>query len=185
MAQGFISSQGDRTTPGTGNRNIPDGGDCIAQRFQCPGSGSVTITELGIYCDDGGNTGTDLIIFIYTDVAGPEPGSPVSGAVTTDLAIPASEGWIQETGLSISLTGGTWYWLGAMSESGFQCENVDGSGSAAVIDASNTYPTLPDPYNVLVDVTDDLGIYAVYSSGGGGATIPLMSHHYTKNIGAN
>lgn len=105
------------------NDNTAGYGQINVCTFQCSATG--TLNALSLYCF--ANAGSPMVnAVVYSDNNG-APGSLLGQG--TSMSAPASFGWLQLGGLSISVTSGTYYWLGFW---------VGGSGYGDVISYANT-----------------------------------------------
>jgi len=111
MAQGFITQQSDRSVPGaldesSGNAQI------IGTVFPSPagGVGAFTVTELGAFVQRGWfNSGTFQMAIYDLDGDGDLDNLIGSTGASSEKDPPASEDWVEWTGLNITIDGSTNY----------------------------------------------------------------------------
>lgn len=107
---------------------------------------------------------------------------------TSELTLPASDGWVSGS-ISASIVSGTTYHLGVMANgsagAGFPTSPYyysSGTGSETKSNDSGTYPTVP---NVAPgsDGSPGVGILPFYIDGtiGGGVSIPVIHNHRMRH----
>lgn len=150
---------------------------CRFQRFTAPGSGTITITEIGHWVSADAATTACFRLAIFTDDAvnnNPDvivTNSETSEYCTTNTSIhKESHAYSPQP----TLTGGTIYWLGEyQKDANMNIDRIATGGTAVRVTAA-TYPTWPTAtqWDSGTDVTEDEGVYAVYVTTGGGGFIP-------------
>lgn len=170
MANGFLTS-----SPGSrhGDDYYDFVGTSAGAKFTLPGSGTVTINEIGIWAASLADATFHLAIFEHDSVNNC-PGAMVANSDSGELTVPNTGGAFQKIYKSYStkpsLTGGNTYWLCWIANefSSFSLSRF-ASGGVAVYDVASTYATWPDDtgWHTHTDSTRDYAIYAVYDTGGG------------------
>jgi hypothetical protein len=75
-------------------------------RFQAPANG--TITKLTLYC--WVYAGTPVIKGVVYADSGGVPGALLG--VSSEATVPSSVAWVDLSGLNVTITNGTFYWIG-------------------------------------------------------------------------
>lgn len=143
------------------------------------------ITEIGWWLDNDPTNGYLYDIAVYADDGGADPAARIFTQTGIDLGAAANQ-WVAITGLSISITGSTAYWLaiyGQDNEAVDPILNFFASGGAgyAVKDSGG----LPDPWgsSFATDADGIVGIYAIYTGGGGFVSPPGNSTQFLNLLG--
>lgn len=135
-------------------------------------TGATTVTEIGWWCDNA-TEAADYEVAVYTDAGANEP-ELVVGSVSTGNAKGTTSGWKSVTGLSISITAGTAYWIAVQLDDTATTTNIDGTASGAAGRAQkNSVTALPADWGTssATDTDAAMAIYAIYTTGGGGETL--------------
>jgi hypothetical protein len=154
-----------------------------AQQFTVGGSGSQEVTVIGCWAADPLDANADIKLAIFTDDAGNGcPGSLVADSEATLANTNGSETQIRhEYGTKPLVTGGAVYWLVVCP--GATCYISGETTGGTSVSKAATYPTLPDGdgWHSPTSSTRDYSLYAVYVSGGGGASaLPVILGHYRQ-----
>jgi len=125
-------------------------------------SGITTITEIGWWCDNA-TEAADFEVGIYEDDGG-APGDLVSKS--TGHAKGTDAGWKSVTGLSISVSASTTYWIAVQLDNTATGTQTDREFSGSANAYLEFQTELPDPFGTPDGTSDDpLAFYAVESSG--------------------
>lgn len=147
---------------GTGSNGI-----CIAQKFTAPGTGTLTITEIGAYVYD--SDGVFKMAILEDDAAHNCPSSTQVANSETAQQQPGLSSMgkhaVPYSGTKPTLTGGTVYWLAIYVGSGGQYISRFATGGTSGY-VSATYATWPtDTSWHSINATDyDYSLYAVYAT---------------------
>jgi hypothetical protein len=101
---------GDKTIEAQGDNN-PAG---TAEAFQYTAVASGSVTKLYVYID-ANNTATQVMIGLYTNVTGNNPGTLLAQGT---IANPTKGAWNSVTVPSVAVTSGTSYWLAVLAPTG-------------------------------------------------------------------
>ena len=147
---------------------------CYANQFTVPGTGSIEISEIGLYCD--GQSGSFLRLAIFTNdaanscpeeiVANSDSGQLDTSAATYDAPFYATYS------TKPVVTGGSTYWIVAYGEgSNTAMSRFDSGGTFVHISSGLTYPTWPTgtQWESANPLARDYSFYAVLSGGSGGS----------------
>lgn len=186
MSNGFVSS-----SPGSrhgASLSTYKADYATAQRFTCPGSGTQEITEAGIWAWRWGSNRTLKIAIFTNDSGNTCPESMVTNSeisITVTSASPTMAKAYSSYGTKPTVTGGTVYWLGFLSDC--DATNYFGldylnqpSGTITALYRTETYPTWPtaSAWETHTDMTTvDMGIYVVYQQA---ATLPPFDYYYNN-----
>lgn len=138
-----------------------------ATKFTAPGSGTLTVTELGCWAytsvDGGGNC--RLAIFTH-DAANNNPDTIVSNSDTGNLSLTTTPGFVKYTytGTQPTVTGGTVYWILIHHDvNNNYLSRISGSGTSVygVHRYEVGYPT-EDVFDACTEYASDASFYAVY-----------------------
>ena len=147
---------------------------CYANQFTVPGTGSIEISEIGLYCD--GTSGSLLRLAIFTNdaanscpeeiVANSDSGQLDTSAATYDAPFYATYS------TKPVVTGGSTYWIVAYGRgSNTAMSRFDSVGTYVQISSGLTYPTWPTgtQWESATSYTREYSFYAVLSGGSGGS----------------
>lgn len=187
MAQGFITQQGDRSTPGSGTQGVPVGA-ILGGIHATPagGVGAFTVTELGAFVSAAFGGGGVFQMAIY-DLDGGDLDNLIGSTGADSEKTPnTSEQWEEWAGLSITVDGSTTYAICVWPDGsgGLQMQDIaiPGASSIEYNSQDGNQWTWPDLGGVSTNVEQSHAVYAVYEAVGGGLSIPVAMHHLTKNI---
>lgn len=126
-----------------------------------------TVTEIGWYCDNATEE-ANFEVAIYTDEDGRDRPENIVGTKDATNAKGTDAGWKKVTGLNISISSSTVYWIAVQLDNTATTTNhnykADGSFRYS-IDTNAT--TLPDPWEAFA--TGDGRLYTIYAIWEGGA----------------
>lgn len=172
MANGFLAS---RPEARHGDSLYYFAGDASGGKFTAPGSGILTINEIGFWADSETGMGTKhahLAIFDDDAING-VPSTIVTNSDSEELTVLEAGGfavYYATYGTKPQVTGGNNYWLCWVVDGGntLDVSRFDTGGTSAA-SVTVTYPNWPSDvgWHGAVKGTRDYGIYAVYDSGGG------------------
>jgi hypothetical protein len=138
--------------------------DTWAQRFQAPGTGTIEISEIGIFAADSGDT---LKLGIFTDDAiNGCPATLVSGSekdVTTTSDVVRVYGTFST---KPQLTGGEYYWLCGRCNTGQYSIARYATGGTSLYINTISYPDWPTDtqWHSHNDLTRDFSVYVIYAA---------------------
>lgn len=126
ISAGFCAST--PTADPTGSPYTVDGQQ-IATVDTSP-SGSNEVTELGFYQSQFNNDAAEYSCGLYShDAVNDRPNALISSQSTGQSTTASTQGWYAYTGLSISLTASTTYWVAVGMEAVSAANNLDFSGT--------------------------------------------------------
>jgi len=169
MANGFVTS-----SPGARHGDTVqavDQYDEYAQKFVCPGSGSVSISEIGAWVQRNAVETAYLAMCIYThDAVNDCPEALVTNGASGAKTI-SSSGLLKISHTFATqpvLTGGNTYWLILKLNNGTPPSfDLFATGGTTAQRASTSPPFgTGDVWHTHTDQTYDMGIYAVYPAAG-------------------
>lgn len=136
-----------------------------AIRFQCPGTGTIEISEIGYY---GYTSGTSVVhLGIFTDDAvNGNPDTLVTDSDSGEISVPGSAAVIYHTySTAPQLTGGNYYWLAVQGDGSNSYLSRFATGGTAVY-RSDTYPTWPvaAAWDSITDSASDYSLYALVAA---------------------
>lgn len=154
-----------------GGDTFPCSGDrAVLSKFTAPESG--TVTAINVIYDASTTAGTNMKGLIYAaDGAGGIPGTRLG--VGSAVAVPAGGGDIQSGGLSVAITNGVDYWVGAVNDSFQSTFQMDASPSNGSRMEATTYASPAASWTQAGTTAGQLNAYATYTAGGGAASLPL------------
>jgi hypothetical protein len=182
-ANGFTLVSPD-TRYGDGTAVLPSG-YTFAQQFQCPGSGSINIKEIGVW--GTGTAAVDINLAIFDDDGG--GGHPSTIVANSDSGNLVPNGTIIKSSFSYvtlpSLTGGVLYWLAVIvGNATFSIDRKTTGGTGLYI-SGLTYPTWPAnaaAWHTHTDSALDTSMYAVYEAPASGAGIPVLGNRFNNTV---
>jgi len=133
-------------------------------KFTSP-AGAITVTEIGWWCD-GATEEANFEVCIYDHDAGNDKAKDIVGVSRTN-AKGTTSGWKKATGLSISITGNTIYWIGVQLDdvATETRTNYDSQSYRWGVTASGA-TTLPDPWDGSAESNALMAFYAIYTTTG-------------------
>ena len=168
MSNGFLSS-----SPGARHGTVTFNSTTFlaaAQKFTCPGTGTVEISEIGVWLSADASNTHDFALAIFThDAANNNPDTLVAnsdtGAMAHATTTVTKKSYTYPT--KPQLTGGQVYWL--IHYSGDAVGNIDyiasGGGIVYFVHPDGTDWPTPAQWDTGTDAADvDMGIYVVYST---------------------
>lgn len=186
MANGFVTARPTaRAGSDTAGWPIDNSGYVAAQKFVAPGSGTLTVSEIGLWMNNNGSGASARVCIFTHDSTNDCPEAMVTGSESATLTESTSTVTIHYSTLaSCSITGGSTYWLVGFNGGsvGFDQRTTTGTRFLGIRGATPyTWPTgatwhLYDDS----DTTIELGFYAVYSSGGSSTAVPVFVHHLVE-----
>ena len=165
-ANGFVIESPD-VRYGDTSENLT-GGYLLAQKFTAPESGTLTITEIGLWATIDIEDNIRLKMFEH-DAANNCPEGEVTNSYTDEIA---GLGTIKKHYFTYSskptITGGAVYWMVGFADETIWYDKLDDELDEALYKAA-TYPTFPsgDTWHSHSNHADDFGFYAVYEVAGG------------------
>lgn len=175
MAQGFLTQRSDRSAPGSTSRNAASG-YIYGGKYTVPGSsGTVTVTELGAYCDNSGaGAGAGTFSMAIYSIDGVGDLLDYIGGASSGSDPPSSAGWVEFTGLSITVNAGQEYAICVWPDDGnLDMEGLDTTGATNSngmewngSPGGTQWSDWPDLGGVSTHIDWDPAFYAVYSTGG-------------------
>ena len=175
-ANGFVTESpdvryGDATEAVTG-------GYLLGQKFTAPGSGTLTITEIGLWAKVEIGENIRLKMFEH-DAANNCPEGDVTNSYTDAIAGRSAdvEKYYFTYSTQPTITGGAVYWIVGFADATTAYDKFDDALDVALF-RSATYPTFPsgDTWHSHNDQADDFGFYAVYTGGGEGSIVVLLNN---------
>lgn len=152
-----------------------------AMRFQNT-AGSGTLTEIGLYFTDMDSTG-NVRLGIYADTgSATQPGALLldAGAV----AFSEADTWYSKTGLSLSVTNGTYYWLAWIPSVAAYLGGEDNAGSSRSMKDAVGYGALPTPFPTIAgNYEERICVRAGVEVAGGDVSLPLTGVSGTASVG--
>ena len=141
----------------------------------------LTTTEAGVLTDIVGRVSATGAHRLRAFLCDSGQGLLASSTVRTDVS--STLGYQTFTGFTYPLLGSTTYYIfiGADSgntaqmafDTGAAFDGYEGGGGTHDVD------TPDDPFTAVIDGSArDYAVYATYTTGGGGGTIPPLAHHY-------
>lgn len=155
-----MATFGDTTA---GGDTFPCSGDrAVLSKFTCSTSG--TLSQINVRFDSTSGSGSNFKGLIYADDgAGNTPGTRLG--IGNATSVPAGGGDLASTGFSVSLTGGTDYWIGAVTD-GFACVfQLDASPSNGSRMEATTYASPNASWTEAGTTSGQLNVYGTYSEG--------------------
>jgi len=149
-------------------------------------AGNNKVVEIGFWQGESDNAAAAYNVGIYADNAG-SPGALIATQSSGQSTTVNTSGWYKYTGLNLSLTAATDYWISVGMEPVNPANNMDylsapGSGVALKFD-SLANSTLLDPFEVEGGNANILySIYAKYEAVP--AKTQIFMHHYKMMAGA-
>jgi hypothetical protein len=131
-------------------------------------TGAVAVTEIGWYTDQNTEE-ANFEVGIYDHNTGDNNPEAVVGSLSQTHAKGTTSGWKVATGLNISITAGTIYWLAFQLDNTATQTNVNTQDSAGdKTSIKDAVSALSNPWGIDdASVPRMLAIYAVYTTGGG------------------
>ncbi|MCJ7805918.1 hypothetical protein MUP46_04735 [Patescibacteria group bacterium] len=131
-------------------------------------AGVVRVTEIGWWCDTASEA-ANFDVGIYSHDSGNNRPNALIGSASNN-AKGTTAGWKVVTGLDISITAGTTYWLGVQLDDTATPTGTDYANDAAEKQDRKTGQTsLPDPWGASSGTAAQLlAFYAVYETAAGG-----------------
>ena len=129
-------------------------------------SNAVKITEIGWWCDTDSEE-VNFEVGIYThDSVNNEP-EDVVGSIDTTNAKGTTSGWKKCTGLNISISPNTIYWIGIQLDNPYTSTYTNNGGASLDYIFKTDETALPDPTWDIGGTINSTGIsiYAVYENG--------------------
>jgi len=145
---------------------------CYACKFTAPEDGTITKVTWYTRLNVAGNSK----VAIYSDDAG-DPKNIL--AVSDEVAVGTVAGWV-DFPISLGITSGVKYWFAKMASQSHHYWYDAGDVNQWAGDAGLTYPNFNDPFDVDANQAYEVSVYATYTTGGGGLTIPVAMHHYNR-----
>ncbi len=177
----IVDYSGIRTSWSSTDPNINDSRGAAynlltVERFQCPGSGTQNVDQIGAWMN-GGFT-APLRFTILTDVAG-VPGTVISNATTVEQTSVSSVDNHFHYVTKPQLTGGDYYWLGVWS--GGEYDAIEASYSSGIGRyCASTYSSTGDPPLAAWTTASYLSAIQALVSAAGGLSIPVAAHYYRQ-----
>ena len=154
-----------------------------AQKFTAPSSGTLDLTEIGVYGHGNGST-VAVKMAVYThDAANDCPESQVSNSEAT-ISLTGSDYVKVKADYGATkpqITGGGTYWIAAISDGAPYYSAFAAAGELEV--GSVTYPTWPTAtaWETHAHYDYDLSFYAVYQAASGVGQAPRSTSYFTMN----
>lgn len=158
---GFVSAA-PSADPATTDGQV--GAYAIAQKDTSP-AGTNKVTALGWYQANAGNSESDYSCGIYSHDAGNDRPNALIATQSSGQSVPVNtEEWLSYTGLNISLTASTTYWIAATAEDVASDCKTDYS-TTGDMDYKSGGPPLPSPWGSSSGSLDRVySIYALYEA---------------------
>lgn len=143
-----------------------------AAKFTSP-SDAGTITAIG-YWADATSTSASLQMGIYDHNSGSDKPGTLVGSTST-ITVPASSGWKEVSGLSISISSSTVYWI-AVAVGNVGTDAIDGkTGTGRRSFFNPGAPPLPSTWSASsTESTNTLAVYVIYTTSSGSRRIFLI-----------
>ena len=136
-------------------------GYSLSARFTSP-AGATKVTEIGWWCDTATEE-SNWEAGIYDNDG--SPNNLLAGESRTN-AKGTTAGWKSATGLNITISGSTTYWLGVQLDNTTTQTNVDYALNASYSrEYASASATLPNPWNGGSAAGRIMAIYALYETG--------------------
>jgi len=183
-SSGFVSTA--PTTNPAGTETGAARGRAVVTKDTSP-STAIKITELGFYYVTTGSPAGNYTIGVYAA----DGGSGSAGTLLYSQTVSVSgfsTGWKKVTGLDISISSSTVYWLGVNLSDGsvgnpnIHQNDVNGYGKNFT---GTGYTSLPADYTGLGTSLDADGMYAIYAVWQTAASGPSNLKSYNTNLKAN
>ena len=166
-----MATFGDTTA---GGDTFPCANDrAVVSKFTCSTSG--TLTQINVRFDSTSSAGASFKGLIYADDgAGNTPGTLLGVGGAT--AVGAGGGDLASTGLSVTLVGGTDYWIGGVV-SDFQCVlQLDASPSNGSRMEATTYASPAASWAEAGTTSGQLNTYGTYTEGSGAPAYARLAY---------
>ncbi len=158
---------GKQTIGGSGSNAY---GYVVATKATPANSGTLhTITGYYAY----GGSPFNCYLGIYSDSAG----SPGTKLADDELTV-TSAGWHSITGLNVSITGSTLYWLAHQHAPNAIVIKYDAGVANDTKRHSQAYGSLPATFTVADTQARLYSIYGTYTPSGGGISVPVAMRHF-------
>ena len=160
---GFVSSAPSGDPNGAGSLHMDNA--ALAYKDTSP-AGATKITEIGWYCNNATQE-ANFEVGIYThDSTNDKPDTLLSGASTTN-AKGTGTGWKKATGLNITISENTTYWIVVQLDDTTTTTDTDISSDIGErIVKDDNVSSLPEPYTNDAVISNYVpSIYAVYETG--------------------
>ena len=158
---GFVTTAPTGDPAGTGLRIDAR---AIATKHTSP-VGATNVTEMGWWCDTTSEESNYEIGIYDHDATNNKPGNLLAGADTSN-AKGTTSGWKTATGLNISISPNTVYWLAVQLDDTVTLTNTDSNTDASYLrDIKETETALTDPWGTSdAQATRITAFYAVYTT---------------------
>jgi hypothetical protein len=122
------------------------------------------VTEIGVYVDNATEAG-DIDLAIYTHNAGDDNPEAIVTAKAT-IAKGTTSGWKKATGLNITISSSTIYWIAAQLDNTATATNTNAAATGGEkLDRKLSQTELTDPWGASGDTQERLlAVYAVWEA---------------------
>lgn len=168
-----MATFGDTTA---GGDTFPCSNDrAVLSKFTCPSSG--TLTQINVRFDSTSSSGASFKGLIYADDgAGNTPGTRLGVGGAT--SVPAGGGDLASTGLSVTLVGGTDYWIGSVVSDFQPVWQLDSSPSNGSRMEATTYASPAASWTEAGTTAGQLNTYGTYTEGAADTTNVIGRRFY-------
>lgn len=158
-----------------GGSNSSDNDFLFGTLYSCTETGSANPGTFYVYGEDEGDNRVRGAV--YDDNSG-DPNNKLSSS-EAEIILPNSLGWYSGA-ITCNFTNGVDYWICCHTSDTRQYYDATDNLKYRALDYDLG---LPDPFGSPSNITREYSMYINYT-GSGGSIIPVMSHHYSKNIGS-
>lgn len=144
--------------------------------------GAVKVTEIGWWADNA-TENQNFEVGIYDhDAVNNRPGNLLAGVSRTN-AKGTTAGWKKATGLNISITAGTVYWIAVQLDDGESTLTDYGTPAGERFANKQSTSTLPDPWDTGLEYDGYyISIYAVWEAAAAGTNMQINIADTWKDV---
>lgn len=182
---GFVTAAPTADPAGTAGYALD--GYSRAMKVTAP-DGATTVTEIGLWIAAEGTTpvNPNFEVAIYDHDSGNDKPGNIVGVSRTNGVGTSEDVWIKSTGLNISITAGTTYWIAIQIDSqtgALQTDYTDGGTPPRTYATGSGQTTLNEPFTTgSASTTTTYAFYAVYTTGGGQSIVPHLNSYRRRRM---